>query len=183
MSDNNSVETTGGDAGSGTPTPKSSDRVFPRWLSLGSFVLNGVLFLALVGVGIPVLAMMSAQAEEAASAKASEQAAIAAAEERKRDLFRDAARSCDLSLDDGVEVLAGGAGLDVNGAAGFFGGGATFADQECLLKELGAPATVASRMQGTRALDGTQEASWGDLIIRWTYHPDDGLDSVTEFSN
>lgn len=51
----------------------------------------------------------------------------------------------------------------------------TFGDVVCLLGMLDAPSGVQSRMENTRALDGTQEASWDAYDASWTYHPDDGL--------
>lgn len=44
-----------------------------------------------------------------------------------------------------------------------------------LLGRLGMPAGTAARMDGTRALDGTQSAEGEHATATWTYHPDDGL--------
>nr|WP_271209020.1 hypothetical protein [Rhodococcus wratislaviensis]GLK33466.1 hypothetical protein GCM10017611_03080 [Rhodococcus wratislaviensis] len=44
----------------------------------------------------------------------------------------------------------------------------------CLLEQTGAPASVDSRMQGTRALDGTQNATWDGWELYWSYDPDSG---------
>lgn len=33
-------------------------------------------------------------------------------------------------------------------------------------------------MSQTRALDGTQHGTWGNISASWTYHPDSGLDAV-----
>lgn len=54
----------------------------------------------------------------------------------------------------------------------------TFGDVTCLLGMLDAPSGVESRMENTRALDGTQESEWGDYSASWTYHPDDGLNLI-----
>jgi len=48
--------------------------------------------------------------------------------------------------------------------------------QRCLLRETGAPSAVERRIGNTRALDGTQEATWEGWTAFWTYHPDNGLD-------
>ena len=32
-----------------------------------------------------------------------------------------------------------------------------------------------NHIESTRALDGTQEDSFGDYQARWTYHPDNGM--------
>lgn len=44
-----------------------------------------------------------------------------------------------------------------------------------LLGRLGMPAGTAARMDGTRALDGTQSAEGEHATATWTYHPDNGL--------
>jgi len=49
-----------------------------------------------------------------------------------------------------------------------------------ILIYLDAPDSLFARMDNTRALDGTQTATWGDITAYWTYHPDDGLSVVLE---
>jgi len=49
-------------------------------------------------------------------------------------------------------------------------------DQICILDELDAPTSVYSRISNTNSLMGVQEAEWDNIKIRWTYHPDNGLD-------
>ncbi|WP_199034358.1 hypothetical protein [Glycomyces salinus] len=53
--------------------------------------------------------------------------------------------------------------------------GATQQDVLCIFDELEVPDSVVSRIESTRALDGTQEAEFGDFSAFWTFHPDDGL--------
>jgi hypothetical protein len=48
----------------------------------------------------------------------------------------------------------------------------------CILDKIGAPASLPARIGDTRALDGMQEASWGNYAVSWTYHPDDGLNII-----
>ena len=43
--------------------------------------------------------------------------------------------------------------------------------QTCVLDELETPPQVQEHIDTTRALDGTQEDSWGDYQARWTYPP------------
>lgn len=50
----------------------------------------------------------------------------------------------------------------------------------CVLFRLDMPDAVMTRMDNTRALDGTQEASWSVYSAWWTYHPDSGLNMVVE---
>lgn len=53
-------------------------------------------------------------------------------------------------------------------------------DLRSMLDELGFPAATISRMQATRALDGTLEAEGDGTNVTWTYHPDHGLQMVFE---
>lgn len=43
---------------------------------------------------------------------------------------------------------------------------------------LGLPDSVLKRMEQTRALDGTQSFAKKGLTVRWTYHPDKGLEVI-----
>ncbi|WP_455834080.1 hypothetical protein [Pseudarthrobacter siccitolerans] len=48
-------------------------------------------------------------------------------------------------------------------------------DFACVFTALEMPDSIVSQMDGTRALDGTQKASWDKFAASWTYHPDNGL--------
>lgn len=78
-----------------------------------------------------------------------------------------------------VEVLDNGNGLSIDGE-GEEAVGASIDEIACILVELDVPDVVTSRMEQTRALDGMQDATWGDLTASWTYHPDNGLDIIVE---
>ena len=49
-----------------------------------------------------------------------------------------------------------------------------------LLSDLGFTDGVVARMEGTRALDGTQSAEGRHARVTWTFHPDNGLRMVFE---
>ena len=72
--------------------------------------------------------------------------------------------------DDGASLFIDSEGEDAIGAS--------IDDAVLALMALDVPDSVLNRMENTRALDGTQEATWGDFTAIWTYHPDDGLDIV-----
>lgn len=79
-----------------------------------------------------------------------------------------------------VEILDNGAGMSIDGVGAKKPLGAGLDQIECILNELGAPSTVRARMGNTRALDGTQDASWSSLRATWTYHPESGINVVIE---
>jgi hypothetical protein len=89
--------------------------------------------------------------------------------------------------DDDYTLIVDGEGLD------YGNGDADFDDAKKVLKNLGASEALLARMGNTRALDGTQDASWSDddgvcpggsgqhrvaFTVSWSYHPDNGLDLV-----
>ncbi|WP_460391835.1 hypothetical protein [Actinophytocola sediminis] len=76
-------------------------------------------------------------------------------------------------LGDGGTTLV----LDMEGEE-YGSGTATFDDVTCVLVALDVPTSVTSRMNGTRALDGMQDAEWDGIEASWTYHPDAGLDVI-----
>ena len=53
--------------------------------------------------------------------------------------------------------------------------GVTGKEFGCVFAVVSMPDSVVSQMSGTRALDGTQTASWDEMSATWTYHPKNGL--------
>lgn len=45
-------------------------------------------------------------------------------------------------------------------------------------KELGFPESVYAQMKSTRAIDGAQNYEKDGVEVRWTYHPDNGLEVI-----
>jgi hypothetical protein len=52
---------------------------------------------------------------------------------------------------------------------------ATYEDLVCALGVMKTPSFVTSQINSTRALDGIQKATWGNISAFWTYHPDNGV--------
>ena len=50
----------------------------------------------------------------------------------------------------------------------------------CVLRELGAPASVKSKVEGTTPAMGRQTASWDDYELTWTSRPGHGLEIVVK---
>jgi hypothetical protein len=78
-----------------------------------------------------------------------------------------------------ISVLDEGDALSLAGE-GEESAGADLLEMLCVLRELEIPDAVVSRMSQTRALDGTQEATWSGIRASWTYHPNSGLNIVLE---
>jgi len=57
---------------------------------------------------------------------------------------------------------------------------ASIASTLCVLDALDAPSSVLSRMETTRALDGTQDATADGMVYRWSYHPNSGMNFMVE---
>lgn len=94
-------------------------------------------------------------------------------------IFEDVARECSKSgtgFDYGKDYLI----IDHKGQDDLRG--ASYGELQCVFENLEVPKADISKMEGTRALDGTLESDWessdGTYSIEasWTYHPDDGLD-------
>jgi hypothetical protein len=85
-----------------------------------------------------------------------------------------AVSACGLEDDSYVELADGDKTLiiDTEGDDDF--GGASYADADCILQELGLPERINSRIGATRALDGQLTDNWDGNTITWSYHPDSG---------
>ena len=52
---------------------------------------------------------------------------------------------------------------------------------ESLNKELGLPDYIWQKMLRTRAIDGRQSETCGNIEVSWTYHPDQGIEVLYVF--
>jgi hypothetical protein len=93
-----------------------------------------------------------------------------------------AVETCDVAGNPHVAVLDGGHTLTVHGD-GDTDPGLGYEDVACVLAETGVTGAVIARMDRTRALDGTQDATWGDYMASWTYHPDAGLNVLITWAD
>lgn len=86
-----------------------------------------------------------------------------------------AVETCNLAGNTDLTVGDAGRTLTIDGANDA-GMGLDIGDTACVVAELGITDAAVTRIDQTRALDGMQDATWGDYQASWTYHPDDGLD-------
>ncbi len=80
--------------------------------------------------------------------------------------------------DSGVHLEDDGATLTVDTKGQEDIVGASVVDLACVLAATSAPASVTANMDSTRALDGTQTATWDGITATWRYHPDNGFELV-----
>lgn len=90
-----------------------------------------------------------------------------------------AVKACPADSSEGVTVMDKGRSLEMK-TAGEKSVGTSIVTVACILNELGAPESLYSRIDSTRALDGTREAAWDGYTASWTYHPDNGLNMIVE---
>lgn len=92
-----------------------------------------------------------------------------------------AVEACAAGEASGIEVLDGGNSIQMKTAGKDVGQpGAHYKKVACILNELHAPESLISKMDATRALDGTLQGHWDNLSASWTYHPDNGLRVIVE---
>ncbi len=96
---------------------------------------------------------------------------VGSAQSNSKSAIQEAAEDC------GVESNIGDNGstitLDTEGDEDYSGDDLT--EVACVLTALETPDRVISRIDQTRAIDGTLDASWGDYEAFWNYHPDSGM--------
>lgn len=81
--------------------------------------------------------------------------------------------------DNWLELGDGGESLTVHSPTDSAGDtAASLVAMLCVLEETDAPDSVQSEIEQTSALMGRQEASWDDLELTWSYHPDSGMSAV-----
>lgn len=77
-------------------------------------------------------------------------------------------------LEDAAELGDNGNSLVVDGSAN----GETLLSEQCLYRELSVSDALRSLMERTSSMMGPQDYEENGLNYRWTYHPDNGLDTV-----
>lgn len=172
------------DAAPPSTEAKGQSNARPTWF-YPLIAAMAVLFVVAVSV-MAVIQVMDSRAEakrvsDEASASAAAVEASASAEAARFRLIPDAVNGCGLSEslvgDDGASVFLNGEGDDYDSSDTL-----TIYQTACVLAALDIPDAVMNHMQATRALDGTQTDSWGELTASWTYHPDNGLDVLVRLS-
>ncbi len=136
-----------------------------------------VLLAALTAAGI-FMAKKSADDQAAQQAAQEAAQAVAADTAAKARVLQTAAEGCSVADVAGVTIGDGGRTLTLDGQGAEESSGVNVSQTVCVLMAVNTPDAVISRMDSTRALDGTQTATWDNITATWTYHPDNGLDVI-----
>jgi hypothetical protein len=129
-------------------------------------------------VGGAVGAVAGISALQASAHKQAVHASAVAAEKAASKTLSRALSGCSITEGDDADIADGGYTLTINGEGNDDFSGVAIDDWACLTTALKTPQSVVSHIDQTTSLDGRQSATWGDLTLDWTYHPDRGLDGV-----
>lgn len=120
-------------------------------------------------IAAPAIAFLAARAGSGTTGSAASPAPQTRLEKAKREC---AQRSPHVSLgDEGTSMV-------ISRVLAEEDPGATWNQLSCVFVKVDIPDAVVSHIEGTRALDGRQQASWDGFEASWTYHPDDGLNLI-----
>lgn len=94
-------------------------------------------------------------------------------------LTQKAHANCGFATRSSALLEDGGKTLTLDGVYKYF---ITASEFDCVIREMQIPASVVRKINITRALDGTLEASWNGIKAFWNYHPDKGLDITFSYN-
>ncbi|WP_449373999.1 hypothetical protein [Arthrobacter psychrolactophilus] len=134
------------------------------------FGLGGVVAGLGVGLVAGLLIAGSLAAQEDAKAQAEADAAAVASAQALATALPSAAEKCSGDSTTGIEVMDQGQSLSMN-TSGKKSSGTAIVNVVCVLKALDAPDVLFSKLDSTRALDGTQSTEWAGYTASWTLPP------------
>lgn len=135
-------------------------------IAAASFVLGAMLGVAGTALVTSAIAEANTKSEAAAAAKA---------EAEKPRPLKNAATDCAITKSKGAKLGDNETSLSLDGMGNKDSYGLSMTAINCVLDSVKVPDFVRAQMDKTRALDGTQRESWGNLSATWSYHPDSGF--------
>lgn len=126
-----------------------------------------------------VLIAGSVAANDEAEAQASADASAVAEVQAIAAAIPAAVEKCSATSDKHIQVMDGGRSVSMS-TTGKKSFGTSTTMVVCVLGEVDAPDSLYSKIESTRALDGTKSAEWPGFAASWTYHPDNGLNIIVE---
>lgn len=89
---------------------------------------------------------------------------------------------CGLAGEPGAEVGDEGQSLTLDTSGEEELGGISYTSLECMISALDIPDAIESRILATRALDGVQDATYDEVSLSWSYHPDSGMTLIVSLT-
>lgn len=131
-----------------------------------SFVIGALLGVAGTAATINTINDSNAKAAAEAAAKA---------EASKPHVLKAAATKCGITTKTGASLGDNDTSLALDGKGDEDSYGLSMTDITCVMDAIKVPDYVRAEMNKTRALDGTQRESWGNINATWSYHPNTGF--------
>ena len=146
--------------------PKKSRR---GWIAVG--ILAGVVVVA--GVTVLVLGWITSEDSDSTSSGFGEIGP---------NRIEVAIDRCGLAGEPGAAVGDEGQSLTLDTSGEEDLGGISFTNLECMISALDIPDAIESRILATRALDGVQDATYDEVSLSWSYHPDSGMTLIVSLA-
>jgi len=146
--------------------PKKSRR---GWIAVG--ILAGVVVVA--GVTVLVLGWITSEDSDSTSSGFGEIGP---------NRIEVALDRCGLAGEPGAAVGDEGQSLTLDTSGEEDLGGISFMNLECMISALDIPDAIESRILATRALDGVQDATYDEVSLSWSYHPDSGMTLIVSLA-
>ena len=146
--------------------PKKSRR---GWIAVG--ILAGVVVVA--GVTVLVLGWITSEDSDSTSSGFGEIGP---------NRIEVALDRCGLAGEPGAAVGDEGQSLTLDTSGEEDLGGISYTNLECMISALDIPDAIESRILATRALDGVQDATYDEVSLSWSYHPDSGMTLIVSLA-
>ena len=146
--------------------PKKSRR---GWIAAG--ILAGVVVVA--GVTVLVLGWITSEDSDSTSSGFGEIGP---------NRIEVALDRCGLAGEPGAAVGDEGQSLTLDTSGEEDLGGISYTNLECMISALDIPDAIESRILATRALDGVQDATYDEVSLSWSYHPDSGMTLIVSLA-
>jgi len=146
--------------------PKKSRR---GWIAVG--ILAGVVVVA--GVTVLVLGWITSEDSDSTSSGFGEIGP---------NRIEVAIDRCGLAGEPGAAVGDEGQSLTLDTSGEEDLGGISYTNLECMISALDIPDAIESRILATRALDGVQDATYDEVSLSWSYHPDSGMTLIVSLA-
>jgi len=135
-------------------------------IGAASFVIGALLGIAGTAATINTINDSNAKAAAEAAAKA---------EADKPHVLKAAATKCGITTKTGASLGDNDTSLALDGKGDEDSYGLSMTDITCVMDAIKVPDYIRAEMNKTRALDGTQRESWGNINATWSYHPNTGF--------